>query len=181
MEMARAITSMANPYLLPMIQPDTLSGIPTASGRAPEPRRVQHEEGQRPSRPPGRRSPSNRPSAPPPSGEVTLGSLTAAAPTMRNVLGILARVAPTELTITLIGETGTGKDVLAHAVHDCSLRSSGTFAVFDCGAVAPNLAESELFGHEKGAFTGAHSAYEGAFERANGGTLFLDEVGELPL
>src|SRR4029078_1953027 len=84
-------------------------------------------------------------------------------------------------TVTLIGETGTGKDVLAHAIHDTSLRPDGPFIVFDCGAVPANLVESELFGHERGAFTGAHAEHPGAFERARGGTLFLDEIGELPL
>src|SRR5262249_1806056 len=81
----------------------------------------------------------------------------------------------------LIGETGTGKDVTAHAVHEASARANAPFVVFDCGAVPPNLVESELFGHERGAFTGAHSEHQGAFERAEGGTLFLDEIGELPL
>jgi transcriptional regulator with PAS, ATPase and Fis domain len=100
---------------------------------------------------------------------------------MQRVLTTLSRLAATELTITLMGETGTGKDVLAQAVHQQSNRSAGPFVVFDCGAVAANLAESELFGYERGAFTGAVSAHAGAFERANGGTLFLDEVGELPL
>lgn len=100
---------------------------------------------------------------------------------MLNVLGTLRRLAPTELTITIVGETGTGKDVLSQAVHEHSARASGPFVVFDCGAVAANLAESELFGHERGAFTGAQQSHAGAFERANGGTLFLDEIGELPL
>jgi transcriptional regulator with PAS, ATPase and Fis domain len=109
------------------------------------------------------------------------GRALSRSPSMQKVLGVLNRLAPTELTVTLIGETGTGKDVLAHAVHEHSLRASGPFVVFDCGAVAANLAESELFGHERGAFTGANNAHPGAFERANGGTLFLDEVGELPL
>ncbi len=100
---------------------------------------------------------------------------------MQQVLATLSRLAPTELTITLVGETGTGKDVLAHAIHEHSPRSAAPFVVFDCGAVAANLAESELFGHERGAFTGAAAAHAGAFERANGGTLFLDEIGELPM
>jgi transcriptional regulator with PAS, ATPase and Fis domain len=100
---------------------------------------------------------------------------------MLNVLGTLNRLAPTELTITLVGETGTGKDVLSQAIHEHSARSAGPFVVFDCGAVAATLAESELFGHEKGSFTGAQAPHAGAFERANGGTLFLDEIGELPL
>jgi DNA-binding NtrC family response regulator len=100
---------------------------------------------------------------------------------MSEVLAVVARLAPTDVTVTLTGETGTGKDVLAHMVHDMSARASRPFVVFDCGAVPPNLVESELFGHERGAFTGAHAEHLGAFERAQGGTLFLDEVGELPL
>lgn len=100
---------------------------------------------------------------------------------MQQVLGTLSRLAQTELTITIVGETGTGKDVIAQGIHEHSPRRTGPFVVFDCGAVAANLAESELFGHERGAFTGAMAAYAGAFERANGGTLFLDEIGELPM
>jgi transcriptional regulator with PAS, ATPase and Fis domain len=99
---------------------------------------------------------------------------------MQQILATLSRLAPTELTITIVGETGTGKDVMAQAVHEHSGRRNGPFVVFDCGAIAANLAESELFGHERGAFTGALATHSGAFERANGGTLFLDEVGELP-
>lgn len=109
------------------------------------------------------------------------GRLVAISPAMQNVFDMLARFARTQVTLTLLGETGTGKDVLAHALHGESSRANGPFVVFDCGAVAPNLAESELLGHERGAFTGAVNAYAGAFERANGGTLFLDEIGELPL
>jgi two-component system response regulator AtoC len=98
---------------------------------------------------------------------------------MRRLFALSARLAPTELTVTLIGETGTGKDVLARAIHQASPRAERPFLVFDCGAVAPSLIESELFGHEKGAFTGAVAERRGAFERAHGGTLFLDEIGEL--
>jgi DNA-binding NtrC family response regulator len=100
---------------------------------------------------------------------------------MRAVFSALDRLARTDLSVTLVGETGTGKDVLAHAIHEHSLRSHRPFVVFDCGAVPANLAESELMGHERGAFTGAVAAHVGAFERAHAGTLFLDEVGELPL
>ena len=107
------------------------------------------------------------------------GPAIGTSPGMRRVFALLGRLAPTELTITFIGETGTGKDVLAHAVHQASPRAGGPFVVFDCGAVAPTLIESELFGHEKGAFTGAAGVRQGAFERASGGTLFLDEIGEL--
>jgi DNA-binding NtrC family response regulator len=100
---------------------------------------------------------------------------------MRRVLELLEPLARAEVTVTLIGETGTGKDVLARTIHQQSARRNGPFVVFDCGAVAANLAESELLGHERGAFTGAVGAHAGAFERAHGGTLFLDEIGELPL
>jgi DNA-binding NtrC family response regulator len=100
---------------------------------------------------------------------------------MSQMLLLLEPLARSEITLTLMGETGTGKDVAARHVHDLSARRGRPFVVFDCGAVAANLAESELFGHERGAFTGALSAHAGAFERAHTGTLFLDEVGELPL
>jgi two-component system, NtrC family, response regulator GlrR len=109
------------------------------------------------------------------------GKAAARSAAMRTVLGTLSRLAATDLTITLMGETGAGKDVLAHAVHEHSPRRAAPFVVFDCGAVPANLAESELFGHDRGAFTGAHTSHVGAFERANGGTFFLDEIGELPL
>src|SRR5262245_52409449 len=111
----------------------------------------------------------------------SLADLASASAAMGGVLAQLRRLARTEVTLTRTGETGTGKDVLAHAVHDASKRARGPFVVFDCGAVPANLVESELFGHERGAFTGAHSEHAGAFERARGGTLFLDEIGELPL
>ena len=93
---------------------------------------------------------------------------------MHEVFVLIGRLAPTDLTVTLIGETGTGKDVFAHRVHQRSGRAAGPFVVFDCGAVPPNLIESELFGHERGSFTGAHADHAGAFERAEGGTLFLE-------
>ncbi|MHB1843274.1 MAG: sigma 54-interacting transcriptional regulator [Deltaproteobacteria bacterium] len=100
---------------------------------------------------------------------------------MRRVFALLRRVAPTELTVLLQGETGTGKDVAANALHTLGRRAGEPFVVVDCGALVPTLLESELFGHEKGAFTGATEARHGAFERAGRGTLFLDEIGELPL
>jgi len=100
---------------------------------------------------------------------------------MLQVFRILEKLAPTEVSILLLGETGTGKDVLARAIHATSPRKKGPFAVFDSGAVAANLIESDLFGHEKGAFTGAVAAREGVFERGHTGTVFLDEIGELPL
>jgi transcriptional regulator with GAF, ATPase, and Fis domain len=100
---------------------------------------------------------------------------------MRELFAQLEKIAPTEYTLLLEGETGTGKDLIAESVHEKSPRAGLPFVVFDCGAVAANLIESELFGHERGAFTGAQTAHEGVFEQAHGGTLFLDEIGELPL
>ena len=100
---------------------------------------------------------------------------------MRRVFAVLERVAPTDTTLLIEGETGTGKELVAEGVHEESQRMSGPFVVFDCSAVSPSLIESELFGHVKGAFTGAISDRAGAFEAADGGTLFLDEIGELPI
>lgn len=100
---------------------------------------------------------------------------------MRNIFGVLERIAVTDAGVLLEGETGTGKDVLARSVHAMSPRKDEPFIVVDCGAVSYSLIESELFGHERGAFTGAVALRTGAFETAGRGTLFLDEVGELPL
>lgn len=109
------------------------------------------------------------------------GKLIGQSTAMREIFAILARVATTDMTVLVEGESGTGKELVADAVHQHSKRKDGPLVVFDCSAVAPNLIESELFGHVKGAFTGAVVARAGAFERAQGGTLFLDEMGELPL
>jgi DNA-binding NtrC family response regulator len=109
------------------------------------------------------------------------GRLHARSAPMVEVFDVLRRFAQTDVTVTICGETGAGKDVVAHVLAEQGPRSGGPFVVFDCGAVAANLAESELLGHERGAFTGAVSAHSGAFERAHGGTLFLDEIGELPV
>ncbi len=117
----------------------------------------------------------------PATGPRRMGDAVGPSPEMQAVFEMLERLAPSDLTITLIGETGVGKDVLACAVHDASARRDGPFIVFDCGAATPTLIESALFGHEKGAFTGATAAVPGAFERAHGGTLFFDEIGELSL
>ncbi len=118
---------------------------------------------------------------PPVSVPPTADDLGALSASMREIYELIRQLAVTDVTLTVTGETGTGKDVLAHLVHSASPRACAPFVVFDCGAVAPNLVESELFGHERGAFTGAHADHEGAFERAHGGVLFLDEIGELPL
>jgi DNA-binding NtrC family response regulator len=100
---------------------------------------------------------------------------------MRELYGVLARIAPSEAPILIEGETGTGKDLVARAIHARSRRAGRPLVVFDCGAVPPTLIESELFGHEKGAYTGASERRAGVFERASGGTLLLDELGELAL
>jgi transcriptional regulator with GAF, ATPase, and Fis domain len=108
------------------------------------------------------------------------GDLLGCSPRMRELFADLERIAATDVTLLVEGETGTGKDLVAESVHRASARSGGAFVVFDCGAVSPALAESELFGHERGAFTGAVQAHAGVFEQADGGTLLLDEIGELP-
>jgi DNA-binding NtrC family response regulator len=109
------------------------------------------------------------------------GQMLGKSAAMREIFAILERVAPTDMTVLIEGESGTGKELVADALHARSKRAGAPLVVFDCSAVAPNLIESELFGHVKGAFTGASAARAGAFERADGGTLFLDEIGELPL
>ncbi len=100
---------------------------------------------------------------------------------MRRLFQVLPRIAATDSTVLIEGETGTGKGVLAEAIHQASARAQKPFVVVDCGSIPPTLIESELFGHEKGAFTGAVRTRAGAFESAAGGTVFLDELGELPL
>lgn len=114
-------------------------------------------------------------------GSSGFGELIGSSPAMQQVYGLLAAVAPTEATVLIEGETGTGKELAAEALHRQSPRAEGSFHVLDCGAIPANLVESELFGHEKGAFTDATQAREGVFERARGGTVFLDEISELPL
>jgi transcriptional regulator with GAF, ATPase, and Fis domain len=117
----------------------------------------------------------------PPSEETRFGGLVGVSLPMRQLFAQLARVAKGNAPLLLRGETGTGKELCAEAVHESSPRAKGPFVVCDLAALPPTLAESELFGHVKGAFTGAQGDRAGAFERADGGTLFLDEVGELPL
>ncbi len=123
-------------------------------------------------------APSERPA---PSERESFGDCVAVSEGMRSVFGVLERAAQSETNVLLTGETGTGKELLARAIHQESPRANGPFVIVDCGAMVGSLFESELFGHVRGAFTGASNDYIGAFERANGGTLFLDELGELPL
>ena len=111
----------------------------------------------------------------------TFQGLVGGSPSMRELFAMLSRAAPTEASILIRGETGTGKEVVARAVHESSLRSDGPYVVVDCAALPENLLDAELFGHSKGAFTGANAARAGAIETANGGTVFLDEIGELPM
>jgi formate hydrogenlyase transcriptional activator len=100
---------------------------------------------------------------------------------LQKVLDMVQMVAPTDATVLINGETGTGKELIAEAIHKCSNRSKGPFVKVNCAAIPAGLLESELFGHERGAYTGAVARGIGRFERANGGTLFLDEIGDLPL
>jgi transcriptional regulator with GAF, ATPase, and Fis domain len=100
---------------------------------------------------------------------------------MRELYAAIVRVGASDAPVLVYGETGSGKELVARAIHDCSHRASKAFVVVDCAALPEALLESELFGHTKGAFTGAHSLHVGSFESADGGTVFLDEIGELPL
>lgn len=110
-----------------------------------------------------------------------LGGLIGASLPMRRLYRQIERAAPSDMTTLVTGETGTGKELVAEAIHDLSERSSGPFVVLDCATVPRGLFGSELFGHERGAFTGATHRHRGVLEQANGGTLFLDELGEIPL
>ncbi|MEP1605612.1 MAG: PEP-CTERM-box response regulator transcription factor, partial [Marinomonas sp.] len=110
-----------------------------------------------------------------------LGRLITGAPEMVKVARTIERVASTNVSVMLLGASGTGKELLAQGLHDASDRKDGPFVAINCAAIPENLLESELFGHEKGAFTGAVKTTEGKIESANGGTLFLDEVGDIPL
>jgi two-component system, NtrC family, response regulator AtoC len=108
------------------------------------------------------------------------GHILGSSPPMQKLYDQLGRVAPTSATVLLIGESGTGKELAAQTIHDLSRRKRAPFLPLNCGAVSPQLIESELFGHEKGSFTGADRQHKGYFERAHGGTLFLDEITEMP-
>lgn len=102
-------------------------------------------------------------------------------PVSQQLLALAQRVAQADVTTLLVGPTGAGKDVLARVLHEASSRRGGPFVAINCAALPENLIEDQLFGHEKGAFTGAHRDHKGLFEQADGGTLFLDEIGEMPI
>src|SRR6185369_840415 len=104
-----------------------------------------------------------------------------ASPRMREIFGLIRKVAPSNSSVMILGESGTGKELVARAIHGSSPRGGKQFVAVNCGAIPETLIESELFGHKKGAFTGAVADRPGLFEQAVGGTLFLDEIGELPL
>ena len=108
------------------------------------------------------------------------GEMVGSSQGMRGIFGLLRRMAAHHAPVLLIGDSGTGKELAARGIHEASPRAAGQFVAVNCGAITASLFESELFGHEKGAFTGANDRRDGAFQRADGGTLFLDEVGELP-
>jgi DNA-binding NtrC family response regulator len=122
-------------------------------------------------------TPSVLPSAPGPYGGIMLGNSAA----MQEVTRLIERVGPTDASVFLTGESGSGKELAAQLIHERSGRRAGPFVAINCGAVPAGLIEAELFGHEKGSFTGAIRAHAGVFERAQGGTLLLDEVTEMPL
>jgi DNA-binding NtrC family response regulator len=110
-----------------------------------------------------------------------VGSLLGASPAMQQVFRLIERVGPTEASVLLTGESGSGKELAAQSIHECSARRDGPFVAINCGAIPAGLIEAELFGYERGSFTGAVRAHAGVFERAQGGTLLLDEVTEMPL
>lgn len=113
--------------------------------------------------------------------KTVLGKMITGAPEMLKVARTIERIAKTSVSVMLLGASGTGKELLARGLHDASDRANGPFIAINCAAIPENLLESELFGHEKGAFTGAVKTTEGKIENAHGGTLFLDEVGDIPL
>jgi two-component system nitrogen regulation response regulator GlnG len=124
-----------------------------------------------------------RAEAPPPRAEETEGSipLVGRSPAMQEIYRVLARLMQTDLTVMISGESGTGKELVARALHDYGKRRNGPFVPVNMAAIPRDLIESELFGHEKGAFTGANTRSSGRFEQAEGGTLFLDEIGDMPM
>jgi DNA-binding NtrC family response regulator len=159
----QAIRAGARDYLVKPIEParlrELVAGIAKAIGPAASP----SPEGQ------SRRV-----------GRTRFGHLVGASRAMQEVYRLIERAAPTDAPVLIQGESGTGKEVVSHTIHDRSLRRGKPFLALNCGAVSPNLIESELFGHERGSFTGATQQHQGHFERACGGTLFLDEITEMP-
>jgi DNA-binding NtrC family response regulator len=115
------------------------------------------------------------------SAQSRFGSLLGASTAMKSLYETIARVAPTNTTVLIVGESGTGKELVARTIHEKSSRRGGPFLAVNCGAIPANLIEAELFGHERGSFTGATRLHKGYFERANGGTLVLDEIIEMPI
>jgi two-component system, NtrC family, response regulator HydG len=123
----------------------------------------------------------SQPGAPALPTSTSFGGVLGVSREVRRLFTLFERLAATNIPVLVEGETGTGKEVLARALHDQGPRAGRPFVVFDCTAIASSLIEAELFGHEKGAFTGAHSTRQGLFEQAHGGTLFIDELGDMPL
>jgi len=109
------------------------------------------------------------------------GRLVGRSPAMQEIYDKIVRVAPTEATVLLMGESGTGKEIAARTIHELSYRRKNSFLAINCGAISPSLIENEMFGHERGSYTGADRQHKGYFEQADGGTLFLDEISEMPL
>jgi len=108
-------------------------------------------------------------------------AIIGSSPLLDRAIDIAKQVAPTDLTVLITGESGTGKEVFPQIIHNLSARKHGPYIAVNCGAIPEGTIDSELFGHEKGSFTGAHEARKGYFEVANGGTIFLDEVAEMPM
>jgi two-component system, NtrC family, nitrogen regulation response regulator GlnG len=125
--------------------------------------------------------PKERPRAPPKSEDFESIPLVGRSPAMQEIYRMLARLMQTDLTVMIVGESGTGKELVARALHEYGKRRSGPFVAINMAAIPRDLIESELFGHEKGAFTGANARNPGRFEQAEGGTLFLDEIGDMPM
>ncbi|HEY0094892.1 MAG TPA: sigma-54 dependent transcriptional regulator, partial [Archangium sp.] len=113
--------------------------------------------------------------------ELSFHGIIGSDPSVKQLVDLIERVAPSSAAVAILGESGTGKELVARALHECSQRADKPFIPVNCAAISKELIESELFGHEKGSFTGAATARKGAFEEADGGTLFLDEIGELPV
>src|SRR5580765_1235908 len=109
------------------------------------------------------------------------GRLVGRSPAMQEIYDKIVRVAPTEATVLLMGESGTGKEIAARTIHELSYRRKNSFLAINCGAISASLIENEMFGHERGSYTGADRQHKGYFEQADGGTLFLDEISEMPL